>query len=293
MKSIVIRLQEIASNEDISIKELLRKALIVASKLNLDDFKDWIENEINGYGKNSEIPKYRNVIGEIKAYNPYNDIWIPFIWPNAPEGVYNRKINQRISEIEYNLKSTKGILVVPFSSDQQSILMKHFESPIPPSLIISRASLVGIIESVRNVILEWSLKLEKEGILGEKMVFSEEEQSRAANNQLIQIENFYGILGNTIKGTINQEINFSIKKDDIKSLLSYFQSKGICEEDLKELKDIVMSSPKPTQKRKFSKEISSWIGKMVAKASEGAWNIGINVATNLLIIALNKYFGLM
>jgi len=32
---------------------------------------------------------------------------------------------------------------------------------------------------------------------------------------------------------------------------------------------------------------------MVAKASEGAWNIGINVATNLLIIALNKYFGLM
>jgi len=293
MKSIVIRLQEMASNEDISIKELLRKALIVTSKLNLDDFKDWIENEINGYGKNSEIPEYRSVIGEIKAYNPYNGIWMPCIWPNAPEGAYNRKINQRISEIEYNLKSTKGMLIVPFSSDQQSILMKYFESPIPPSLIISRASLVGIIESVRNVILEWSLKLEKEGILGEKMVFSEEEQSRAANNQQIQIENFYGILGNTIKGTINQEINFSIKKDDIKSLLSYFQSKEICEEDLKELKDIIMSSPKPTQKRKFSKEISSWIGKMVAKASEGAWNIGINVATNLLIVALNKYFGLM
>lgn len=203
MKSIVIRLQEMASNEDISIKELLRKALIVAYKLNLDDFKGWIENEINGYGKNSEIPEYRNVTGEIKACNPYTGIWMPFIWPNAPEGVYNRKINQRISEIEHNLKSAKGILVVPFSPDQQSILMKNFESPTPPYLIISRASLVGIIESVRNVILKWSLKLEKEGILGEEMVFSEEEQLRAANNQQIQIDNFYGILGNTIKGTIN------------------------------------------------------------------------------------------
>ena len=188
MKSIVIKLQEMASNEDVSTKELLRKALMVAFKLNLDDFKDWIENEINGYGKNSEIPEYRNVTGEIKVYNSYNGIWMPCIWPNVPEEVYNRKINQKISEIEYNLKSTKGILAIPFSTDQLITLMKYYETPAPPNLIISRASLVGIIESVRNVILEWSLKLEKEGILGEEMVFSKEEKSRAANDQKIQIK---------------------------------------------------------------------------------------------------------
>lgn len=54
-----------------------------------------------------------------------------------------------------------------------------------------------------------------------------------------------------------------------------------------------MSSPKPTHKHKFSEELSSWIGKMVAKASEGIWKVGINVATSILITALNRYFGLM
>jgi len=48
MKLIVIELQEMSSDENIPITALIRKALIVASKLNLSDFKKWIEKEING-----------------------------------------------------------------------------------------------------------------------------------------------------------------------------------------------------------------------------------------------------
>lgn len=293
MKSIVIKLQEMSSDENIPITKLIRKALIVASKLNLSDFLEWIEKEINGYDEVSEIPEYRNVTGEVKAINPNNGIWKPLLWPNAPEGVYNRKIKQKISEIEYNYKSADGILVVPFPQGQIQFFIKNFKVPSPPYLIINKATLAGILESVKDIILKWSLKLEKEGIFGEDMVFSEEEQEKAINNQQIRIENFYGVFGSNIKGTIYQEISLSVRKADLKDLLDYLKSKGIGEEDLKELKEAIKISLKPTQKDKFSKEISNWIGKMTAKASEGIWKIRINAATSILITALNRYFGLM
>ena len=149
------------------------------------------------------------------------------------------------------------------------------------------------MESIKDIILKWSLKLEKEGIFGKDMIFSEEEQEKAINNQQIRIENFYGIFGSNIKGTIYQEISLSVRKADLKGLLDYLKSKGISEEDLKELKETIKISSKPMQKDKFSREISNWIGKMTAKASEGIWKIGINAATSILITALNRYFGLM
>lgn len=61
MKSIVLELQQLASEDTFPITSLLRKALIVTTKLNLDDFKKWINNELNGYEKTDEIPKYTRI----------------------------------------------------------------------------------------------------------------------------------------------------------------------------------------------------------------------------------------
>ena len=292
MKSIVIELQEMSSDENIPITGLIRKALIVASKLNLSDFKKWIEKEINGYEEVSEIPEYRNVTGEVKAFNPYNGIWIPLLWPNAPEGIYNRKIGQKISEIEYNYKSADGTIVVPFTQKQQQILIKNFNTPSPPYLIINKAALAGILESVKDIILKWSLKLEKEGIFGKDMIFSEEEQEKAINNQQIRIANFYGILGSTFTGAVSQEINIDVKNNDLESLLKHLKLKGINSEDLEGLKQSIKIDPKPKQKDKLGGNVSKWIGKMIEKASSGAWNVGLSIAANILTNAIYSYYGL-
>ena len=292
MKSIVIELQEMSSDPNIPITELIRKALMVASKLNLSDFKEWIEKEINGYEEVSEIPEYRNVTGEVKAFNPYNGIWIPLLWSDAPEGVYDRKIKQKISEIEYNYKSANGILVVPFPQEQIQFFINNFNAPSPPYLIINKAALAGILESVKDIILKWSLKLEKEGIFGEGMVFSKGEQEKAINNQQIKIENFSGILGSTFMGEVSQELNITVKNNDLESLLKHLKSKGINSEDLENLKHSIKIDPKPKQKNKFGGNVSKWIGKMIEKASSGAWNVGLSVAANILTNAIYSYYGL-
>lgn len=294
--SIVIELQKLATDENESITKLLKQALIVATKLNLLDFQTWINKELDGYNNVKEVPKYRHVMGEIKAWNPYNRIWIPLIWRDFPKGGLERSIAQPISEIEYIFKkqdnNKKNFLTIPFSSEQQAILIEHFDPPSPPVLIIPRSSMSKILDAVRNIILRWSLKLEAEGILGEEMSFTEDEKGNAQYNQEIKIDNFSGIIGNVFEEKITQEVNISVKSNDLESLLKYLRSKGINSEDLESLKQSIKIDPTPKQKDKLGRNVSKWIGKMIEKASSGAWNIGLSIAVNILTNAICNYYGL-
>lgn len=294
MKSIVIELQRLSTDDNIAITALLRKALIVASKLNLSDFKKWIENELGGYEEVKDIPAYRRVSGEIKCWNPYNGIWMPLIGKGVPKELTSRAIGQSISEIEdiYNDKRQNGFLQVPFSQEQAAILIEAFDMPTLPTLIISGSFIAGIIDSVRNIILKWSLKLETEGILGEDMSFSGEEKKKATNNPEIRIKNFQGILGSVVNSSITQDMHLDVRKDDLSSLLKYLSSQGIEEEELTELGKAIQADPKPKSKDNLGRQVSAWIGKMVQKAASGVWKIGLTAAGNILAKAICAYYGI-
>jgi len=70
MDGIVLELQKEALNKDADIELLLRKAYVIAKKLKLKDFEEWVQLEQNGYGI-KEVPEYRYIKGQIKARNPY------------------------------------------------------------------------------------------------------------------------------------------------------------------------------------------------------------------------------
>ncbi len=80
MTPIVLELQKLASEDSHSATELLRKALLVASKLTLSDFAEWVNKELNGYG-NTGVPAYRRIRAELKVDNPYRGL-CPFIVPH-------------------------------------------------------------------------------------------------------------------------------------------------------------------------------------------------------------------
>jgi hypothetical protein len=70
---------------------------------------------------------------------------------------------------------------------------------LKPRRFISTSFLAGIVGTIRNTILQWSLRLEEEGIVGEGLSFSDEEKSRAASSTTIHIHDFKGVLG-TVQG---------------------------------------------------------------------------------------------
>jgi hypothetical protein len=183
MPSLVEELQRDALNTNISVTELLQKCLVVATKLGIDEFASWARLELDGY-KGQEVPEYRVIYGEPQVFNPYRGYQpLRFGDHRFAEIVSKMQCNQPIGGIEYDLrqadKTGPGIFQMSFGPANEKLLMDAMEIPMQPSLRVTESQLRNIIDAVRKIVLEWSLKLESDGILGEGMSFSRKEKEKA------------------------------------------------------------------------------------------------------------------
>jgi hypothetical protein len=61
---LILQIQEAALDSKSSVTDALRKAKIACVKLELAEFGNWVDLELNGYiGKVSELPEYRKLRG--------------------------------------------------------------------------------------------------------------------------------------------------------------------------------------------------------------------------------------
>ncbi len=74
MGNLVQDLQAAATSESMSVSGLLRKALMVASKLQVEEFEAWITKELEGYTDFVDIPEYRLTRGFLQYHNPYQGL---------------------------------------------------------------------------------------------------------------------------------------------------------------------------------------------------------------------------
>jgi hypothetical protein len=258
MKSLVLELQREAMNPDARLSDVLRKALVVATKLAVAEFKTWAESELKGYRDGQqEIPAYRKVAGSLKAWNPYHG-WIPVILQESKisEMVSHRAIAQPISSLESlcHEKDQKGVLEVPLPHDWLMKLFsetEEFRLGMVPTLIVDRSQLVGILDAVRNEILDWSLELEKQGILGDEMSFSTEEVSKAKS--VINISSFKGILGDVSSS--------NVQFGDYSSIHHLLKEKGVSQNERNELENLLdeMKTADPVQKKGLVKKGYDWV----------------------------------
>ena len=168
------------------IDDLLRKCVVIASKLQLKEFLLWTKRELDGYGPGDEVPDYRIVTCEVKAFNPYNGQWVPFVWTGEPhDELRKRPVGQRVAELQDLISRRDGILAMSMPESVAYKLMRSADAPTPPMFITSITSLLGILDAVRNLVLDWSLKLEADSILGEGMTFTKEERQTAMNNTYV------------------------------------------------------------------------------------------------------------
>lgn len=201
MSSVVLELQMELLKTDCDLLNALRKSHVIAQKLCLDEFDNWIMSELNGYtGKKDNIPDYRLVHGMLKGYNPYHG-WVPVILQNNDlnKNICNHRMADSIDTIQglYN-KSKSGTFSFKFQPEMCMQLSQMCDAPFETdfAVFVGIQQLKSIIEKVKNNLLEWTIKLEKEGILGENMIFNKNEEVAAKS-----INNYYG---NVIYGTVNE-----------------------------------------------------------------------------------------
>lgn len=220
--AIVIELQEEALKSDADILSLLRKSSLIARKLELKDFQEWINNELNGYKGGSNIPDYREIRGTLKAWNPYHG-WIPVVAPdNELEKMFNtRRVPDSIPSLNSLLISNNNSdnqLTISIDANGTALLNKYTDFETTYTIFIPKNSISNIIEQVKNKLLDWAITLEENGILGEELRFTNEEKTKAQSDPQIvnYISNFYSSVSDSQiqQGTTNS--NQKVKKNPFK-----------------------------------------------------------------------------
>ena len=290
MDGIVIELQRNLISDECDVLMVLRKAKIIAKKLNLSDFNLWIERELNGYEDN-EIPTYRKVSGLLRAISPYHGVVPVQIGNNELERkICKQNMPNPISDIiNFSNEKDSNHITAYLPGEMQNTLNKLCQTPYDVEFVvfIDKGEMKTIIEAVKNILLNWTLELELKGIVGEGLVFSSEEQ-KAAKELPPSINNFYGQT-NIISAPVenaplmsgdnnNITINKSIEKEFISEVKKAIDKEKLTDTNKeKALQLLTEISEKIEQKQK-----SSTIKATYKKLMDFLIGVGASVAAELI-----------
>jgi hypothetical protein len=188
-----------------------------------------------------------------------------------------------------------GELQFPLRDSVVAMLMRGQGgyAQLPPIRLVNPGALATVIDGVRTTVLDWSINLENEGILGEGMLFSLEEKDKAIRSQSIHIQSFSGILGDVSgRNRIEQRISQTVNASDFRSLSDAVRQLGVSEKDIQDLLAAISVDAAPSSSQSLGPETSGWIGRMVAKAGSGGLAVGVGAAGDLLSRAILVYYGI-
>ena len=205
-------------------------------------------------------------------------------------------MNNPISEIEdlYKYNKKDRPIILPTPPEVMRLFNETFKmNYAPEKLYVTSAVIKSILDSVRNIIFEWSLKLEEDGILGENLTFSIEEKEKA-NEQITNYNTLiYGVHSSPIQvgqyNTQNITINIGESKELLKSIEKWIDKLELKNSDEIELKSKIkviesqLESPEPNSK--ILKEGFKSI-KTILESSAG------NVIAQGLIFGITKLLGM-
>lgn len=222
MSSIVIELQREALNPESKLSDLLRKALLVSKKLSITDIVDWIKKELNGYENREEAPEYRIAYGQVKVEDPYRGV-IPVIFKYSKNEELLSKMPflNPIAKLEdlYRTSDDNTSIMMSYNPQFAKRMMNSINCSSPPVLEVQPSEIYRILDTVRNIVLNWALKLEDDGILGENLSFTEHEKETAAKIAY-NINNFFGDVSQSAiqQNTSHSKQNIEITSDGLSNI---------------------------------------------------------------------------
>ena len=156
------------SFDKITLNQALTRAKIIAFEINNEDFKNWINKELNGYSVNDKLPDYRiipcDIFAVLKAYGqrktvPYD---MTSIDKELDGKIYKMDILQSVSVLESELKDseeTYGYQNFPIHILQK--LKKNNKLITSVQRRIQHSQLQNILNLTKQKLLDTLLDLDK------------------------------------------------------------------------------------------------------------------------------------
>lgn len=282
---------------------LLRKCKLLAARLGSQQLEDWVIWESNGYPDDAPVPEYRVWSLEVKGHfsGPFGSGIQNAPIPHAclPEKARKHyehyECRQSITSVEAFLGKERQGTVKVNTGDLALILgtkVYEHQNCVQAWAEFGTGHLVELLNSVRNRILDFALAVWKEAPgAGEIETNTPTTMVAKRVTQIFNTTAFGGAAN--LVGTSNaSSIQFNIGTRDFSALERVLVENGVAQEDVLELRAALDSDPLPEAPERLGPKVSNWIAKMMAKAADGGWNIGLGAAGNLLAQAISKFYGL-
>lgn len=293
---------------DKSISSPLLKTKVLASRLQNEVLLNWVSNELKGYDNSSELPDYRKYQGSItgtfiNGSMQYNDQPVPTIGLKREfeEVLRTMNFSQSISSLETLKGENKsGTLEHTFPAELTGLIQENWRKMGNPYLQLVNCkksipvnAVVEILAFVRNNLLDFMLKIDSEfgNITEIEELKTKKEQIATIMNQTIINTSGDGNVVNTgEQATVSATIN--ITKGSKEELVKHLQDIGLTKEDTTELVEVLDNEEPNFNNKTFGQKVNNWTQKMLGKALDGSWNIGIGAAGSLIAEAIKSYYGM-
>lgn len=265
------------SYDKVSMTQALTRAKVIAYQIDNDEFKNWINRELNGYENEESVPNYRQLSCEIFAQ--LDDIYhgtriVPIdlssINDQVDWDIYQVKHTGSISSVEENYlnsessNETYGYIDFPIKMmiSIQKMTQRYDISAIKRKLQFSQ--LGNILNMTKQLLLDTLLELNK-AFPNLKDDYMIDEEKKEVAKQIIT--NIYGNNASSNVGVghgFTQGISNSYT-EKVEQVLNNLRKLGVPDENIDELKDIINNEP---DKSKLGTKFLAWSSALMTKAIE-------------------------
>ncbi len=296
-------IQAAAINSEIDISTVLRQCKVLAYKLGNENFKNWVDQELNGYKNIDNLLDYRILSVDSKGYFSgasrivkNADIPLLCIPEQLRETFSTAYCAEPISVYESLLKSSEGD---SFQQQWPPELVALYGKEIIQNMtcmrawkVIPRSSMVSLVDSVRNRVLDFVLEIESEAPdAGEAPL----NKPPLPQDKVTQVFNttIYGNVGNIAEGStdITQSVTLNVHKDDFSSLRNQLLELGVLAAEIDELESAINKDDKNEvlKTKSLGNKVLSWLRNLLTKSAQGTIPI---IREKLISKLILLYYGI-
>jgi hypothetical protein len=224
------QIQEELASSDVDVVAVLRKCKILARRLHSDQFAQWVDWELNGYPKDTDVPEYRTVHPVHYAsfsngywsiqQQPISTLLIDKEWRHLFEPFRYRA---GIAAVK-TLAATKGGGML--ERNELRFLLKDKVVDLPCHQFwsqISDVELKQIVSAVTNRLLDFVMDIEAENPHAGEAPTSEIPVPPERVQQLVQ-NYFHGPVGNIAQNSTSFSQTATLNVDQVRELVATIRS---------------------------------------------------------------------
>jgi hypothetical protein len=233
--SLLQEIQHDATNSNVSVSNLLRKCKILAYKLGNEDFKAWVEHELNGYPKDKKLlPNYR-ILENVYSKGHFSGAFgsglrnadVPTF--NLPEELQENLTKANFFSPIATLESLTSTNASTLSQEWSAIILAKYGGNMYEGYacmqawkVIPTSFVIGMVDTIKTKILNFVLEIEIINKDAGDVAINSNPISQEKLSQIFNI-NITGDVQNLASGNNQSTIDQKVFSDDLSQELSTHQ----------------------------------------------------------------------